>query len=371
VLESYAYFSQSLSMTLYLTDEHGFSDENAGWLYGTFGMLISVYGLLFGWVVDCLGIRMSLVVGGTISAVGRLLFALAGVGDRTMLYLSIFVFLPIGSALGIPVLTIAVKRYSDKASRTFAFGLFYAVMNIAALISGPATDFCNSAFKDGTVLFGHRFSGLRIVFLSGVLTTILEVLVACCCLKDIRLEVDSTGTGVTEIAYKPPKVTTASAFRALKERKFWRLFALSFMVVAVKLIFRHLDATMPKWMRRTMGEDASYGSMYAINPAIIILLVPTIAALTKHVAPYPMILYGSMVSASSVFFLCLGSHYWSIALFVVFLSLGEAAYSPKFYEYSMELSEEGNEGKQAINRLQSAINRWSSPKRGRKVKKAI
>ena len=32
VLESYAYFSQSLSMMLYLTDEHGFSDANAGWL---------------------------------------------------------------------------------------------------------------------------------------------------------------------------------------------------------------------------------------------------------------------------------------------------------------------------------------------------
>jgi dipeptide/tripeptide permease len=165
VLESYAYFSQSLSMTLYLTDEHGFSDENAGWLYGTFGMLVSLYGLLFGWVVDFLGIRKALIVGGLISAVGRLLFALAKSGEHAALYLSLFVFLPIGSALGIPVMTIAVKRYTDSTSRTFAFGLFYAVMNIAALISGPATDACNSAFKQGANIFGFQFSALRVVFL--------------------------------------------------------------------------------------------------------------------------------------------------------------------------------------------------------------
>jgi hypothetical protein len=109
------------------------------------------------------------------------------------------------------------------------------------------------------------------------------VLVACCCLKDIKLQLDDTSNSVTEVAYKPPKMSTAVVFKAFKERRFWRLFALSFMVVAVKLIFRHLDATMPKWMRRTMGEDASYGKMYAINPAIIIILVPVIAALTKHV----------------------------------------------------------------------------------------
>jgi hypothetical protein len=42
-----------------------------------------------------------------------------------------------------------------------------------------------------------------------------------------------------------------------------------------------------------------------------------------------MILYGSVVSASSVFFLCIGPYYWSTALFVIFLSLGEAVYSPK------------------------------------------
>lgn len=49
-------------------------------------------------------------------------------------------------------------------------------------------------------------------------------------------------------------------------------------------------------------------------------------------------LSGSFVSAGSVFFLCLGASYLTSILFVVTLSLGEAVYSPRVYEYTMLLS---------------------------------
>jgi hypothetical protein len=39
-------------------------------------------------------------------------------------------------SMGIPMLTVGIKRYTNTDNRGFAFGLFYSVMNIAAFVSG-------------------------------------------------------------------------------------------------------------------------------------------------------------------------------------------------------------------------------------------
>ena len=44
----------------------GFSDEQAGLYYGLFGTLISVYGFAMGVIIDNLGVRLSLLVGGVL-----------------------------------------------------------------------------------------------------------------------------------------------------------------------------------------------------------------------------------------------------------------------------------------------------------------
>ena len=39
-------------------------------------------------------------------------------------------------SMGIPMLTVGIRRYTNTENRGFAFGLFYSVMNIAAFVSG-------------------------------------------------------------------------------------------------------------------------------------------------------------------------------------------------------------------------------------------
>lgn len=68
-LTSYAYFGMSLNMTLYLSEEFDFSDTHAGLIYGTVGLLSSIFGLLCGGFIDRLGVRKSLLLGGFISCV--------------------------------------------------------------------------------------------------------------------------------------------------------------------------------------------------------------------------------------------------------------------------------------------------------------
>lgn len=62
-----------------------------------------------------------------------------------------------------------------------------ACMNVAALVSGPATDMFRYLFKDGITMFGFHMSSLRALFLTGVLTSLLQALVAGCGMREINV----------------------------------------------------------------------------------------------------------------------------------------------------------------------------------------
>eukprot|EP00002_Diphylleia_rotans_P036822 TRINITY_DN8167_c0_g1_i2.p1 TRINITY_DN8167_c0_g1~~TRINITY_DN8167_c0_g1_i2.p1 ORF type:complete len:171 (+),score=44.16 TRINITY_DN8167_c0_g1_i2:190-702(+) len=57
-----------------------------------------------------------------------------------------------------------------------------------------------------------------------------------------------------------------------------------------------------------------------------------------------MILNGSFLAGGSIFILCIGAHYWTSILFVLVLSIGEAIYSPRVFDYMMQVSPKGQEG---------------------------
>ena len=113
-----------------------------------------------------------------------------------------------------------------------------------------------------------------------------------------------------------------------------------------RLPCRYLDGMLPKYMQRFIGCGAPFGKVYAINPAMIIVLVPLVTALTARIPHFDMVHYGSYVSASSPFWVnwiqfpaVLGP-----IAFVVQLSLGEAVWSPRWYDYTMDIAPTGKEG---------------------------
>lgn len=116
-------------------------------------------------------------------------------------------------------------------------------------------------------------------------------------------------------------------------------------MINVRQIFRHLDATWPKYMIREFGPDVPKGTIYAINPILIIVLVPIVSATTSHIDPLVMIHAGSYISAASVFWLVLAPQSINASiLFMIFLSVGESVWSPRLNDYTVSVSEEGREG---------------------------
>ncbi len=346
LLSSYSYFSLSLILTTFLTNEFGLSDYAAGWAYGTYGVMSTFFGVVCGWFIDYLGVRLALLLGAIVGAAARLIITFTA--SRHVAMIMLYTLLPFAECLGIPIMTIAIKRYTNARNRTFAFSLFYSMMNVAALVAGPAVDISRSLFRNGvdwdlrpfgvdTVL---RLTGLRVVVLSSAIATAAMCLVVFVGIREV--EVDESGT-VQDFA---PNRTSPlqQTFEVLKEPAFWRLTVFTFLLVGVRLVFRHLDATMPKYLVRQFGENAPYGLIYSINPFLIIILVPFVGLATRGVPSFSMILYGSFVAAASPFWICITPAYWTVVLFMVTLSIGEAVYSPRVYEYTMEVSGRGNEG---------------------------
>lgn len=392
-LDSYSYFSFSIIFTLFLSDDFGYSDVTAGGIYGLWGALITVYGLLAGPIVDRNGVAVSLRLGFALSLLARIfIFATT---SRYVLLFNVCVTLPAGNCLGIPVLTTGIRRYTNERSRGFAFGLFYVVMNVAALLSGPVVDALTILYKGGDgaeekdveeadddnsnaaqLVPEWSLSSYRAIILSGIVANVI----ACIVTATVReIKVDSKAPTASPPASLDPSThttsssntslddalgglelepesgsirefqpTKGSAMEILREtlatKSFWRFLAVCLITLNVRMIFRHLDATLPKYMMREFGENVPKGTIYSINPALIIILVPIISAATTATDPLTMIHFGTYISAASVFFLVASTSIWATICFVIVLSIGEAIWSPRLYDYTMQMCTEGREG---------------------------
>ena len=94
--------------------------------------------------------RLSLLMGGVLMLVARVV--LATTEDVFVMRLMLFGVLPAGEALGIPVLTLGIKRYTTDANRATAYGVYYSAMNVGALLSGVLTDAIRPKFEELGVL---------------------------------------------------------------------------------------------------------------------------------------------------------------------------------------------------------------------------
>ena len=124
--------------------------------------------------------------------------------------------LPLSNCLGIPVLTVGIRRYTNEENRGFAFGLFYVVMNIGALIAGPLIDALTIHYNDMQPRDGNS-NGLteedanavatvasssstwvmtsnRAIILSGVVANFIAMFVAFS-VREIKVDADATKSG--------------------------------------------------------------------------------------------------------------------------------------------------------------------------------
>jgi dipeptide/tripeptide permease len=352
VLESLCYFSSVLMLMIFLTQDMGLSDEAAGTIFGLFSASMSFFMLFVGFIADSFGIKRALLFGLVVALAGRV--AVTFSTAPWIVYPGLFV-LSIGFAYMIPLLAAAVKLFSNRRAQKYAFSWYYVVMNVGSLAAGVTLDPIRANFREPHVFrpLGYALTvrPSQVVFLVGVFATVVSLVLVAFFVRS-RVPVDETppepsGAGGGERKKREEAPARRESVRAIirdvtRERRFWVFIVFIFLLVLVKMIFQYNHSLYPLYMER-IGHKEWTGRLYSINPLIIVFLVPVMTAITGRMRAYTVILVGSFVSAASVFFLGLGESIALIVLYQITLSLGEALYSPRLYDYTATIAPKGRE----------------------------
>jgi MFS family permease len=389
VLAIVAYGLVNSTLVLWLSSDLKYDDVSAGVLIAGWSTMMTLFTIMVGSLVDAIGLRKAFLIGFGVCIMARGVMAFS---VMRMIALPLGLLpLALGEALMTPVMVAAVKRYATTAQRSMAFSMFYAMMNVGFAISGTLFDRVRGTLGEyghyTLPVLGTTLSTYQTLILLGFLFTIPNLLLMYFGLRD---GVEVTDEGV-RILVEKPKYAGESALRALylsgrdalrnwarifgslwTQPAFYRFLIFLSLVVFVRLIFYHMHYTFPKYGIRELGEGAPIGRIFGVlNPVLIVLLVPIIGALTQKMSAYKTVIIGSFIAASSVFFMAmppalfapladgpLGDllvHKWfgiqgpvnplyiSIFLSVVVLSVGEAFYSPRLYEYPAAIAPKGQE----------------------------
>lgn len=340
-----AYFGFSYIFVPYVSDEYGMDDAEAGYLYGAYGFFCTAVGLVLGFGIDRLGVRRSMIVGCTCSTIYRLICALSS--SRQLMWFASVTFAPVGAAFGVPVLALAVRRYSHKDNREFAFSIFYSMLCLGCLLGSLIINLVRDFVGDeGVVLFGYRVTWMRMtVWVATALTS--YTMVVSFFIRDIQVLSEFPLKDHEFCRFKPVKVGITDAIKdVVGHSKFWRLAGVTGVFVGVRMTFRHLDATFPKYFIRTYGPNAPFELILAINPIVEMIGTPMMTGLLiqYNVSLKHTFLYGAFLSGVSVFALAIWESYFGAVFFVLLLSLGDTIWSPKLYEFSTMAAAEGKEG---------------------------
>lgn len=342
-LESVAYFAIYNLISIYLSADLHYSDVEAGAVAGTWLTAISVMTFFSGFVADALSIRRALQVSVLSCAVGRVLLSVSTSRSVALAALGVMSW---GVASMFPTMTAAIRRYTSRRTVSFGFSLFYVMMNVGAFVAPLTIGWFRRHLAHGATLSlpllgPTSFSSSRLVFAIGTVATLVAVGLVSAMRPDHLVPAPA---GADEA---PPVARPVTPWGAMKEvigePAFWRFMLFVSLLILVKLISQHAHLTWPKYTLRVFGESFPFAEYWSINPAMIILLTPLVTALTRHRSAFQCIVWGSILSAASVFFMAAATTPAASVAFIVTLSLGEALWSPRLYEYTAVIAPRGRE----------------------------
>ncbi|MFZ5477405.1 MAG: MFS transporter [Myxococcota bacterium] len=329
LFESIAYFTVYTLLAIFLSEDLGYSDTEAGAVTGTWLTAVSVMVFGAGFVADAMGVRKALFVAVLSTAVGRGLLALSGNETGVLLGLAASVW---GIGCLKPTMNAAVRAYTTAQSVAYGFSFYYVMMNLGAVAQGPIISQFRTWFKAGATLYGREFSSSELVFLVGFVVSCLNLGLVALMREPARDE-----------THAPKQGPLAIARDVLKERAFWAFLLFVALLTFVRLIFQHAHLTWPKYTLRAFAEDFPFATYWSINPAMIIVMTPFVTAFTRRFRPYPVIVVGATISALSVFAMAFSTTVAASVVFIVTLSIGEALWSPRLYEYTATIAPRGRE----------------------------
>jgi len=390
-----AYFGILTLLTRYLGTRVGMPDDTTSLSVSLFTGFVTLFMFGGGMVSDKLGVRKAITfslfflllgrVSTTVASQSPYPFATAWIGLLLMAF---------GSGVIQPALYAGTKEYTDSRTATIAYSFLYAIMNLGICLG----EFCSPMIRtDETYNIAWLFNvkglnwGYEGVFwvcsaiTAGMLLTHLVLFT--------RHVEETQRVGIRETqgegGEKPAEVATGDSKKPWLTMEFivqliilsvvfWAIalyFDLNkvkgallnlcllaagyviktldvrfsffiFILLPVRTLFAHQFLTLPDYVFRVFPPEVSarFEWINIINPLIIVIFVPLIAALTRKVKIIDMMIIGTTLSAVTTFILVPKPNVAFLLIYIILFSLGEAIWSSRFLEYVANLAPAGQVG---------------------------
>mmetsp|Transcript_42702 Transcript_42702/g.74821 ORF Transcript_42702/g.74821 Transcript_42702/m.74821 type:complete len:657 (+) Transcript_42702:87-2057(+) len=169
-LNSFRSFGLRFVLYNYITNEYGISDTQAGAILGIKSLVDIGFGLSGSILVDMVGVRRVSLAALSVALVGRMLLIFGR--STSILYAALFLFSPCGDALlSVGLYRVALKKLTTPLTRPLAFGLSYAVSNMAGACVAVVVDRMRKTVEDVHVDVG---SGYFMDVVGGVYTPVRQ-----------------------------------------------------------------------------------------------------------------------------------------------------------------------------------------------------
>lgn len=338
-----SYFSVIIIISMFLTDNVGFSDYDAGVWQGIFFLFITAFMFTVGSICDVIGDKKSFLFSTLLLLISRLgMGVLPGIIDGTVLKTAIAALLfvmALGTAMLVTITNTALRHFTTggkDGNRSKGFNLYYLIMNVGAMLAGVGV--CDG-FRN---LLGPT-SGNLAIFTFGAVMSAICFFCSYIINEDNIEEKDEEKGDDAEV--KTPLKIFAEVW---KEKPFQKLVLFLCLTLGVRLVFTHQTMVMPKYYLRTMFADFQLGAVNSLNPLIITVGLALTMNFIGKFNIVKLLVVGMTLSALSLLFLAFPGE-WFLAIpgvnnldqayrFVIIaqilvFAVGELIFSPRFTEY--------------------------------------
>jgi MFS family permease len=351
-LEGLCYFG-ILTLLALSFNNIGLSDQQAGWVVGAFTGGITLSMFFFGELADRWGVRTALLLSLVLMFIGRIFLASSGLFGGTGLWSPAFIsasfallMVVLGYGMYMPAAYAAVRKFADEKSASMGYALLYGLMNLGAFLAGIISP---------PIRHAQGMSGVFWVYTALTLAGIIGLFFLMT--KRSVAAASRPAAGATEkpAEDKRGKSGSASERSVMQSILQWfkehpladpRFSFFIFILIPVQTLFAHQWLTIPQYVFRAYPGFVSDNmeTFVNINPLLIFFLTPFVAALTRNVNVYKMMILGTFVMAIPTFLLALGPNMYTLFTYILLMSIGEAMWQPRFLQLAAEIAPEGKTG---------------------------
>lgn len=355
LLERLAYYAVFIVITLYLSNVWGFTDIEAGLISGVFSASLYLLPTFAGAFADKIGFRSAIIL-----AFGLLTIGYGGLGllptllesaglvsygmtttfnglDSSSLRYSIvpvLILIVIGGSFIKAVISGTVARETTSENRAKGYAVFYMMVNIGAFTGKTVVDPLRKSMGDLGLVYLNFFAASM---------TFLALIAVFFFYKSTKTE--GAGKSFAEIGRGLIKVLSNT-----------RLIVLILIISGFWMIQGQMYATMPKYVIRMIGEQASPGWYANVNPLVVFVLVNFITSFMKKSTALTSMTIGMIIIPLSALVMSFGSQIGSeyimglhpvafmMIVGIAMQAVAECFISPRFLEYFSFQSPKGEEG---------------------------